>query len=112
MKVDAAYYIVQYLAGRSQVVPTAEFGFYERQAEAELSSLTMHKIDTAEITDNIKNCICAVMEYLYKLEQRGDIKSENNDGYSVTYTEETKAQKIADIARIYLPHNLLYRGCL
>lgn len=112
MMVDAAYYLDQYLSGRKAVVPIAEFVYYERRAEAELSALTMRKIERTEITNNIKNCVCEVMEYLFNLDQRGDIKSENNDGYSVTFTDETKSERILAIARIYLPHKLLYRGCL
>ncbi|MEG1779442.1 MAG: hypothetical protein RR263_05010 [Oscillospiraceae bacterium] len=112
MIADIIFYLDGYLSGRAALISTADFTYYERRAEAELSALTLHKIDSAEVTENIRRCVCEVMEYLYRLDKRVDIKSENNDGYSVTYTEETKADRIYDIAKMYLPHKLLYRGCL
>lgn len=112
MIVDTAYYLDTFLGGRKALIPLSDFLYYERRAEAELSSVTMRKIERAEITDNIRLCVCEVMECIYSFDKRGDIKSENNDGYSVTYTDENKDDKIYSIASKYLPHKLLYRGCL
>ena len=83
-----------------------------------LDEITFNRVKKLEvIPDCVKDAICAAAEKLYQFEQSPakEIKSENNDGYSVTYadTNEEKARDDAKAEiRVYLSTSgLLFRGC-
>lgn len=65
-----------------------------------------------EVTECIRLSVCAVCDVLNELDNAINIKSESNDGYSVTYTADNSVhnKRLYDAARIYLDENLLYRG--
>lgn len=60
----------------------------------------------------MKDAVCAVCELIYNEEKRCGIKSENTDGYSVTFEENGNfKEKVFDVIRIYLANTgLLYSG--
>ena len=60
----------------------------------------------------VKDAVCAVCELIYNEEKRNGIKSENTDGYSITFSEtESFKEKVFDVISIYLANTgLLYRG--
>lgn len=84
---DYAYYISSF-AGT--LIPAEEFYSLANKAERYVNYITMHRIK--EVTDSVKNAVCAAAEALYEVHQQyanipKGIKSENTDGYSVSYAE-------------------------
>ena len=59
--------------------------------------------------DDVRDCICALCEELYKNEDTANIKSETVDGYSVTYSGNSR-KELYEVLKLYLPKELLYRG--
>ena len=79
------------------------------RAEAYIDKLTDGHI--TEVTDDIKNAVCAVCDVIYRADRQKGIKSESVDGYSVTLDSEACSQKtLYDTACLFLPSYLLYRG--
>ena len=108
MIADLAYYNENY-SGDSKI-PASLFPLFERRAENELMFITDGKIKGKE-DENIKICICDMAEFLYKCLERNGIKSENNDGYSVTYQERDIKNELLKIAQVNLyGTELLFRG--
>lgn len=91
-----------------------------------LSQIMRQKIQDADQEKLVKLCLCEVSELIYqdsliRAEHGGrDVKSENTDGYSVTYATEAENGKVAvdslqgkiyGIIRRYLANTgLLYLG--
>lgn len=100
MYVDYAYYAQEY-AGEK--IPEEKFNRYERRAEAYIRKLTYVRGDIFAVESNsVKDAVCAVADvycaYDLKLGESGALKSENNDGYSVTYvTEQTDGQTVEEL---------------
>ena len=108
-------------------VPYDSFDRIAREASLFVREITFNRIDEENITEEVKDAVCAVCEVIYKEEKElentngREIKSENTDGYSVTYvTEQQDGVSRQDIlwnkkyqaARSYLLHTgLLNRGC-
>lgn len=130
MYVDYKYYREVYGGGLSE----AAFKAAEPKAEAELRYLTYINGDVFEKTDPaIQNALCAAIDLVDAAAQDASasqgtagaagIKSESNDGYSVTYISDaqegqTAAQalrtRITEAVRVYLlPTGWLSRrlGC-
>lgn len=108
MTVDLIFY--EEFCGGDFKIPAAEFERWERAAYFELSRITGGK-STQSLEECVKICICEIAELLYKMEMQGKIKSENNDGYSVTYQEGDTKNALTDIAKRYLSGtDYLYRG--
>ena len=119
---DYMYYATEY---GGHIIPEDEYTDVIREASVYLRETTHDRIGN-DITDDVKMAVCAVAEVYYqgkkKLEDQGgkEIKSENNDGYSVTYVTEGKDgeshhdvlyRKMYLAARKYLIHtDLLYAG--
>lgn len=119
MYVDFKYYKEEYKGKLDQ----ATFDQQERQAEAYIRYLTMRQ-ELPDL-DAVRDAVCSVAD-VYAAVYPGDgaaegaVKSENNDGYSVTYVtdradgetlEAYAARKAYEAARIYLlPTGLLNRS--
>lgn len=96
-----------------------EFIKAEKKASLLVNLLTKHRVSVMkEIPDEVKDAVCAAAE-IYGSEYgkvHAGVKSENTDGYSVTYTdavaEDSAAdKKAAEEIRKYLRFTgLLYRG--
>ncbi len=106
------------------------FNSAERKAEAYIRSITYPNGDIFETADdeNVMMAVCSVAEAYYSfygVDGKGminssdrRIKSESNDGYSVTYADEGSAEsekilnaKLYSAARTYLlPTGWLKRG--
>lgn len=103
MYVDYEYYAGTFLGTMS----VTEFLAQEQKAEAYLRSITyLHGDIFAKDSDTVKNAVCAVADVYHsfwvsrKKFPNGQIKSENNDGYSVTYiTERTDGQTDEELLR-------------
>ena len=112
------------------LIPEKDFPRVEAEAEAAISYLTYVNGDICAKEDSrVKLAVCAAAEVVYnsKLSNGASgsagVKSESNDGYSVTYVTEAQdgqtaeaalRKKIAEAVRLYLlPTGWLSRkvGC-
>lgn len=71
------------------LIPAEEFTSLANKAERYLDYVTMHNTD---ISDPVKNAVCAAAEAVYEVQRQyadipKGIKSENTDGYSVSYAD-------------------------
>lgn len=112
------------------VIPEADFPKVEAKAEAVISYLTYFNGNIfAEEDNRMKLAVCAAAEVIFNSKQNNGtsgsagVKSESNDGYSVTYVTEAQdgqtaeaalRKKVAEAVRPYLlPTGWLSRkvGC-
>ena len=108
MIADLAFYNENY--GGDSKIPASLFPLFERRAENELIFITGGKIKGKD-DECIKICICEMAEFLYDCLEKHGLKSENNDGYSVTYQERDIKQELLRIAKINLgTTEFLFRG--
>lgn len=90
--VDFSYYVEQYRGNK--ITDEEMFLGASREASLYLREITHDRI--TEITDDVKNATCAVAEVYFcdcvKLDSMGgrEVKSENTDGYSISYVTEGK----------------------
>lgn len=107
-------------------IKETDFDRIARKASLFVREITFNRIDEDNISDDVKDAVCAVCEVRQldeslRMKYKGrTVKSENNDGYSVSFvTEETDGQtheevlwsKMHAAARPHLLHTgLLYRG--
>lgn len=113
MKADANYYYNNYVDEACNIIPVEKVRFWGRRALDYLSGLTCGKIHSVnEESAKIHQCIWEIAEEMYKGSERNGIKSENNDGYSVTYEDsKDEGTQLKRIAERYLGDTgLLYRG--
>lgn len=130
MYADYNYYTSEYLLGKVPAVLDAEFLFWEKQARREIDRYTFDRIkaDSSLLTDNVKDCTCAIAELLYKANSlseaaardgvAGVMTSYSNDGQSASfdasqsiYTESGKRAEIKRLVYLYLGNTgLLYAG--
>lgn len=102
MYVDYAYYASEY---GGEIIPEEKFSGYERRAEAYIRKITYVRGDIFSMeSDMVKDAVCAVADVYCSYDQKqasaGMVKSENNDGYSVTYvTEQTDGQTTEEVLR-------------
>ena len=115
--VDYAYYNDEFRAGFTAAIDTAEFSFYEKKAEKELGRQTFGRLSAATVTDDIKDCICEIAEYLRKHETAtasGAIQTSwNNDGQSGSIDASAlldKSGSIRSIVKSYLSGSELLQG--
>lgn len=128
--VDNSYYMKDYLLGKVAVLPEDSFSFWEKQAEREIDRFTFGRLkgNPDLVTDEVRDCVCAVAELLYKAEAvaestlsegvAGALTSYSNDGQSATYdvsqsvyTEAGKKAEIKRLVYLYLENTgLLYQG--
>ena len=127
MYVDYEYYSSEYLLGRSPAVPDTAFAYWEKEARLIVDKATYGRLksNASLIDENVKDCVCAILELLYqsdKLSGGGDtpgiLASYSNDGESGTfdlsqsdYTPDGKMWKIRSLLGLYLSGTgLLYAG--
>lgn len=115
--VDFNYYINNF---HGAVIKTEdEFLLLERKSRIMVDLLTRNRVSLMkEIPDEVKDAVCAVADIYggkYGIIHAG-VKSENTDGYAVTYTDETAEDSVADkkaveeIRKHLRFTGLLYRG--
>lgn len=122
MLVDYKYYIEDF--GGEKISTESDFKRTINLAETHLCNFTFNRIkNDVENEHLIKSCICEVCDAIYDmtLKDNGKVKkSENTDGYSVSYVteridgqdaEKALENKLYRIAKVYLGNTgLLYRG--
>ena len=81
---DFDYYVSEY--GGTEL-DSGSFKQLSLRASALVNSYTFGRAEASEL-DAVKDAVCAVAEVIHRHEKNKNIKSENNDGYSVTYSEQ------------------------
>lgn len=130
MYADYDYYMTDFLTGKEPTIPEKDFPYWEKQAGRELNNRTFGRLqrDSKLITEEVKDCVCAMAELLYRADSiseasvnegaAGPLASYSNDGVSATYdlgqsiyTETGKRKELDRLAVHYLLHTgLLYAG--
>lgn len=111
--VDYNYYAQAFLG---TVIPEKSFPKVEKRAEAFVNRITFGRIKRlSEVPPEVKDAICAVAERRYYLDKKTPgVKSENIEGYAVSYADTTESSENAElygVAKNYLSDTgLLYRG--
>lgn len=98
MYVTYRYYADEY---GGKLIEEKRFSVMERRAKAYIRQLTYVRGDIFALeNDTVKDAVCAAAEVYYQYETNrktaGTIKSENTDGYSVTYVTEQTDGKTAE----------------
>lgn len=113
------YYASEY---GGTIVPEAAFSAVALKASAFLDRITFGRI-TEPYPDEVRMAACQLVEMQYQFDKRAgekEIKSDSNDGYSVSYVTEgqdgepaevTLQRKMYAAARVWLGNTeLLYLG--
>lgn len=110
LTVSYSDYLEKYSKQPAEPIPEECFFAYLEKAEAMLSALTMGTLDKAP-EEMVCACACELAEVLYLHTLRRGIRSENNDGYSVSYDPICIEKVASELALCYLaPAGCLYRG--
>ena len=130
---DMPYADFEYYTGtyHGTSIPEEKFPYHARQASMLINALTFGRteaVDASLLPDAVKDATCRAAELYAEYEarksnaaaatQNGLVKSENNDGFSVSYADyDASADKastektIEGELAVYLAHTgLMYRG--
>lgn len=125
-----SYYENKYLLGREPSVSEEDFEFFEKAAAREVNRYTHGRLKANSdlVTDDVRDCVCAITEVLYQSDKisksaaeqgiAGVLTSYSNDGQSGTYdvsqsiyTETGKQKEIKRLIYLHLSDTgLLYAG--
>ena len=107
--VDFDYYEKNY---EGEAIPADSFNKYVIKASAHMKRFTFGRINENDVPECVKYACCEMCEAIYQHDQAQiggrTVKSESNDGYSVTFVTEQDGQtdalssKLYSIARTYL----------
>lgn len=110
MYADYSYYADHYGGD----IPEREYPSAERRAEAYIRKLTYVRGDIFAVENTaVKDAVCAVADVYYsckKKQEAGTVKSENNDGYSVSYAVEQADGQTIPIANDTIAYRVVW-GC-
>ncbi len=114
------FYISRY---DSLIDNPAQFNALAEKASRYIDRITFGRLkNMTEAPEEVKLAVCALVDEMYKADNEKaatppDIKSENTDGYSVTYATEAEQsanfqKRMLEAVRLYLPasHPLRYAG--
>lgn len=112
---DYTWYTTEYFG---TVITEKAFPALAIKASYLVDSLTAgNLLQLDAVPDCVKDAVCAAAEKLYQFQQSPakEIKSESNDGYSVSYADASEEKALDDARReirVYLSTSgLLFRGC-
>lgn len=116
---DETFYNSNYLCGKQAVI-TVAFDYYARQATQIIRQYTFDRIDTDNITEEVKMCCCDIAELIFNAEQAdsksGGVTSATVGDVSESYEsaesrQQLLLQKINTAIKTWLSGTgLLYRG--
>ena len=90
--IDYSFYYNTYNNGFTGIIPVESFGLCISKAWREVNAMLTTEY-TDEHSDLVKKCVCEVAEEIYENAKKQGIKSENIDGYSVTYADGVDVKK-------------------
>lgn len=97
--------------GQVAILSPDNFGKYIKTAKIFLESILTEDVPkTCE--EDVRRCLYALAEEFFEEEKQGGIKSENIDGYSVTFKDQSPAgRRLLKTALLYFGKSgLLYAG--
>ncbi len=99
---------------KGTVIPESTFDRKIIESEAFINKITFGRIHKYALRSDdlkaVKFAICAAAEAVYNLDKHRDVKSENNDGYSVTYSDNSESSRrlrMTEAADLYLADTTL-----
>lgn len=111
---DYSFYTKQF---HGSLIPQERFEYLSARASDYMDWQTFGRLENGfpeEYSEKVKKCCCALAESEFELERSGNISSEKNGNYSVTYSlksEESQSSEKKRITARYLGSTgLLYRG--
>ena len=108
--VDYGYYVSSFSVGTQQKLSALEFYTCLKPAKAFLESVLCCE-EPVEAEKCVKDCLCCLAEEICRQGARRGIKSENTDGYSVTFCQEDNGRNLLKIVNIYLGNSgLVFAG--
>lgn len=104
-------YFEKMSAGENVALQPENFEKHIKSAKIFLESILVEDVPKS-CEDKVKRCLYALAEQIFVEEKEGRIKSENIDGYSVTFKDQSPAgHRLLKTALIYLGESgLLYAG--
>ena len=114
MYCDMTYYTNTY---GGTTIPSTQFTNLELKVRSYIDNITFNRLQGESVTipSEVKNAMCEMMEYKYKILNDGGIKSTESVGNtSTSYVVDsttTEKKEMYKIAKTYLGNtDLLYRG--
>lgn len=102
-------------------MPETDFDKMSKLASVKIKTNTFGRINENNVPDEVKQCVCALADELFKTSKIEGKTSESVGSWSVSYLGKTKAEEnngIAQIIKEFLGEvyaedgtPLLYRGC-
>lgn len=91
-----------------------DFSLCEFKARKFIDKITFNRINSKNITDDIRFCVCIILEKIKKADEERSFKigegvSKHNVSYSVTLIQEFEKTLYKEAVK-YIPTELLYRG--
>ncbi len=113
LKIDVSYseYFGKSSDGGKDILSKEDFDKYIKEAKLFLESLISASLDEKYL-EKTKDCLFALTEELALEQKWGNVRSENIDGYSVSFAEKSSIERrLLKIACLYLGKSgLIYAG--
>lgn len=92
-------------------IPYEDAAEYMEKAYLYLKNITFGRIDNMPEDAGVKCAVSSIAEAMYVYDGRLGVSSENNDGYSVSFSGETPGKAFYRLAMRFLPPGMLSRRC-
>lgn len=93
------------------LIPPELFNRFMLKANAYLSRAVNNRSIPSEYQEKASFALCEIAEVYMRLSMRNGVKSENTDGYSVSYDESSLKLELSEILNLYLgDSDLLFKG--
>ena len=99
--VDYGYYVNSFSDGAEPKLSALDFHTGLNRAKVFLGSI-IYCEEPAGIETGVKDCLCCLAEEICRINARKGIKSENTDGYSVTFCEDQSGRDLMKVVNTYL----------
>ncbi len=105
---DYNYYTTSF---GGNLIPPELFNRFMLKAKAYFDAVTLCRSVPAEYREKASLALCEIAEVFMRYSSRGGIKSENTDGYSVSYDESALNLELSEIMNLYLGESdILFKG--
>ncbi len=110
-EISFEYYFNEYCGGCRGVLDKEAFDKYITPAFREIKGLCGCAKGADLNRPEVLQCACEVAEKLYLAQKTGNVKREDIDGYSVTYSDSAADRNVKSVIMMHLADTgLLYAG--